>query len=106
MFMPTESPTDTMSTPARSTIRRALFASSFAEVWHLDDSLATPMVADARSARNGTAMGGLGGFVPPLVMGAVYGATDSYRIGLLLLAAVAAGALAYTWAHRSGRAAT
>ena len=31
------------------------------------------------------AAGGLGGFVPPLIMGYVYGRTDSYAIGLLLL---------------------
>ena len=43
------------------------------------------------------AAGGLGGFVPPLVMGAVYGATGSYRIGLLLLGVVALTAAAYTW---------
>ncbi|AXH98052.1 MFS transporter [Ornithinimicrobium avium] len=35
------------------------------------------------------AAGGLGGFVPPLLMGAIYGAYGSYTIGLLLLAAVA-----------------
>ncbi|GAA1895468.1 NarK/NasA family nitrate transporter [Streptomyces sodiiphilus] len=45
------------------------------------------------------AAGGLGGFIPPLVMGAVYGATDSYAGGMFLLAAVAAGALAYTMAR-------
>ena len=43
------------------------------------------------------AAGGLGGFVPPLVMGAIYGATGSYAIGLLLLAVVALAAAAYTW---------
>jgi NNP family nitrate/nitrite transporter-like MFS transporter len=43
------------------------------------------------------AAGGLGGFVPPLVMGALYGATGSYTIGLLLLAIVALAAAAYTW---------
>ena len=32
------------------------------------------------------AAGGLGGFVPPLIMGYVYGRTDSYAIGLWLLA--------------------
>ncbi len=42
------------------------------------------------------AAGGLGGFVPPLVMGFVYGRTGSYAIGLLLLAAVALGALTLT----------
>ncbi len=36
------------------------------------------------------AAGGLGGFVPPLIMGYVYGRTDSYAIGLLLLSATAA----------------
>ena len=39
------------------------------------------------------AAGGLGGFVPPLIMGYVYGRTDSYAIGLWLLAATAALAL-------------
>lgn len=35
------------------------------------------------------AAGGLGGFVPPLLMGAIYGATGSYSIGFVLLAIVA-----------------
>ena len=43
------------------------------------------------------AAGGLGGFVPPLVMGALYGATGGYGIGLLLLALVALTAAAFTW---------
>jgi NNP family nitrate/nitrite transporter-like MFS transporter len=43
------------------------------------------------------AAGGLGGFVPPLVMGAIYGALGSYGLGLLLLALVALAAAAYTW---------
>jgi NNP family nitrate/nitrite transporter-like MFS transporter len=43
------------------------------------------------------AAGGLGGFVPPLVMGAVYGATGSYSIGLILLAVVAALAIALSF---------
>ncbi|MFE5263067.1 MFS transporter [Streptomyces coelicoflavus] len=42
------------------------------------------------------AAGGLGGFVPPLVMGSLYGTYGSYALGLLLLGAVAAAALAYT----------
>ncbi len=42
------------------------------------------------------AAGGLGGFVPPLVMGFVYGRTESYAIGLWLLAGTAALALALT----------
>ena len=36
------------------------------------------------------AAGGLGGFVPPLVMGYVYGRTDSYSLGLWLLCLTAA----------------
>ena len=42
------------------------------------------------------AAGGLGGFVPPLVMGYVYGRTESYAIGLWLLVAAAVGALVLT----------
>lgn len=43
------------------------------------------------------AAGGLGGFVPPLVMGLLYGAFGSYTVGFLLLVAVAAGAAVLTW---------
>jgi NNP family nitrate/nitrite transporter-like MFS transporter len=42
------------------------------------------------------AAGGLGGFVPPLIMGYVYGRTDSYAIGLVLLAVTAALTLVLT----------
>jgi MFS transporter, NNP family, nitrate/nitrite transporter len=42
------------------------------------------------------AAGGLGGFVPPLVMGSLYGTYGSYAIGLALLGAVAVAALAFT----------
>jgi len=42
------------------------------------------------------AAGGLGGFVPPLVMGYVYGQTDSYAIGLWMLAGTAALTLLLT----------
>jgi len=42
------------------------------------------------------AAGGLGGFVPPLLMGSVYGSTGSYTVGLLLLAATAVAALVLT----------
>jgi NNP family nitrate/nitrite transporter-like MFS transporter len=52
------------------------------------------------------AAGGLGGFVPPLVMGSIYGRTGSYAIGLTLLAVVALGTAAFTWwpVRRSARA--
>lgn len=39
------------------------------------------------------AAGGIGGFFPPIVMGLVRDATGSYSLGLVLLAAVAAGCL-------------
>ena len=47
------------------------------------------------------AMGGLGGFMPPIVMGLVYQATNSYAIGLMLLSDVAfAGAVYTAWRIR------
>jgi MFS transporter, NNP family, nitrate/nitrite transporter len=55
------------------------------------------------------AAGGLGGFFPPLVMGSVYGATGSYLIGFLLLAATAATAATVTGTavrHRAAATAT
>jgi MFS transporter, NNP family, nitrate/nitrite transporter len=42
------------------------------------------------------AAGGLGGFVPPLVMGAVFQMTGSFVVGWLLLALVALGGVAFT----------
>ena len=43
------------------------------------------------------AAGGLGGYFPPLVMGATYNAeANNYTVGLLLLVATALTALAYT----------
>ncbi len=42
------------------------------------------------------AAGGLGGFVPPLIMGYVYGRTESYAIGLGLLSVTAALTLLLT----------
>lgn len=49
------------------------------------------------------AAGGLGGFLPPLVMGLVVQATGSYAIGLMLLSDVAFAGLVYTlWRFVSG----
>jgi len=42
------------------------------------------------------AAGGLGGFVPPLVMGSIYGRSGSYGLGLALLAGVAAATMVFT----------
>ena len=50
------------------------------------------------------AAGGLGGFVPPLVMGAVYGGQHSYAIGLMLLSDVALAAAVYTGVKMAGLA--
>lgn len=53
------------------------------------------------------AAGGLGGFLPPIVMGLVLQATGSYAIGLMLLSDVAfAGAVFAAYALRGERAAT
>ena len=43
------------------------------------------------------AAGGLGGFIPPLVMGLVYGQSGHYSLGLGLLAGVALGTAVFTW---------
>jgi NNP family nitrate/nitrite transporter-like MFS transporter len=43
------------------------------------------------------AAGGLGGFFPPLVMGAVYSGLGDYSVGYLLLALTAPAACTYTW---------
>jgi NNP family nitrate/nitrite transporter-like MFS transporter len=50
------------------------------------------------------AAGGLGGFLPPIVMGLVYQATGDYAIGLMLLSDVALAGLVFT-AWRLGSAA-
>ena len=42
------------------------------------------------------AAGGLGGFIPPLVMGYIHGRLGSYGLGLALLAVVAASTLVFT----------
>jgi NNP family nitrate/nitrite transporter-like MFS transporter len=43
------------------------------------------------------AAGGLGGFLPPIVMGLVFQATDSYAIGLMLLSDFALAAAVFTY---------
>jgi NNP family nitrate/nitrite transporter-like MFS transporter len=55
------------------------------------------------------AAGGLGGFLPPIVMGLVYQATGDYAIGLMLLSDVALAGLVFTawrlWSGAEARAA-
>jgi NNP family nitrate/nitrite transporter-like MFS transporter len=48
------------------------------------------------------AAGGLGGFVPPLIMGWVYGVEGSYAIGLMLLSDIALAAAVYTGVKMAG----
>ncbi|MGW8380400.1 MFS transporter [Streptomyces sp. ODS28] len=43
------------------------------------------------------AVGGLGGFVPPIVMGAIYSAKGSYAIGFMLLAMLALAGCVYAY---------
>ncbi|HEU5269066.1 MAG TPA: MFS transporter [Jatrophihabitans sp.] len=49
------------------------------------------------------AAGGLGGFLPPLLMGSIYGRTGDYAAGLVALAVVAAAVLALSWAGAEHR---
>ncbi|MFE5945405.1 nitrate/nitrite transporter [Streptomyces sp. NPDC056480] len=48
------------------------------------------------------AMGGLGGFLPPLVMGAIYSAKGSYSIGFMLLSDLALAGCVYAWGRMRG----
>jgi NNP family nitrate/nitrite transporter-like MFS transporter len=57
--------------------------------------LAPPKMVGSVTGLVGAA-GGLGGFVPPLVMGVIYGQLGSYGLGLGLLALVALGTLVLT----------
>ena len=43
------------------------------------------------------AAGGLGGFIPPLVMGVIYSNSHDYSLGLALLALVSLGTAVFTW---------
>jgi NNP family nitrate/nitrite transporter-like MFS transporter len=42
------------------------------------------------------AAGGLGGFIPPLLMGSIYGRTGDYSLGYVLLAIVALSVAVFT----------
>jgi NNP family nitrate/nitrite transporter-like MFS transporter len=72
----------------------ALGASSGA-VFALVARLAPPEKVGSVTGVVGAA-GGLGGFIPPLVMGIIYGQSDDYSLGYVLLALVAAGSAAFT----------
>ncbi|WP_124266342.1 MFS transporter [Streptomyces sp. ADI98-10] len=90
-FTPALAPVGTIAFLAMAAALGAGSGATFALV-----ALRTP--ADQVGSVTGVvgAAGGLGGFLPPLVMGSLYGAFESYAIGLVLLAIVSAGALAFT----------
>jgi MFS transporter, NNP family, nitrate/nitrite transporter len=50
------------------------------------------------------AAGGLGGFIPPLLMGTIYGQTGSYAGGLIALSVVSASVLVFTFVIGGSRA--
>jgi NNP family nitrate/nitrite transporter-like MFS transporter len=50
------------------------------------------------------AAGGLGGFVPPLVMGTIYGQVGDYSLGLALLALMSLLTGIFTWRVFGARA--
>ncbi|MFF5207594.1 nitrate/nitrite transporter [Streptosporangium sp. NPDC000396] len=61
----------------------------------LGRAVPAPMVGSATGVVG--AAGGLGGFLPPIVMGLINQGTGSYAIGLMLLATMAFGAFIYCW---------
>ena len=82
----------------------ASLGGSSGAVFALVAILAPPQRVGAVTGVVGAA-GGLGGFVPPLVMGLIYGLTSDYSLGLALLAVVATGTAAFTWGPVRRRAA-
>lgn len=73
----------------------ALLGASSGATFAIVGHVAPPEKVGAVTGLVGAA-GGLGGFVPPLVMGAVYDRLGGYALGLVLLAVVAAGAALFT----------
>jgi NNP family nitrate/nitrite transporter-like MFS transporter len=73
----------------------ALLGAASGAVFALVGKLAPPDKVGSVTGLVGAA-GGLGGFVPPLIMGWVYGVEGSYAIGLMLLSDVALAAAVYT----------
>ena len=64
--------------------------------WLSDRLGPIPVLAAGYAVVVAGAAGGIGGFVPPLIMGYVYGRTASYGIGLMLLSVTAALTLVLT----------
>ena len=87
----------------QSNTSTALIGATAGGVFALVARLVPPEKVGAVTGVVGAA-GGLGGFFPPLVMGAVYSATGSYAWGYVLLALTAAAALVYTAMFINGAA--
>ncbi len=83
----------------------ALLGAASGAVFALVGKVAPPDKVGAVTGLVGAA-GGLGGFVPPLIMGWVYGLEGSYAIGLMLLSDVALAAAVYTGVKMAGLART
>lgn len=81
----------------------ALLGASSGATFAVVGRLAPPEKVGAVTGLVGAA-GGLGGFVPPLVMGAVYDRLGDYSLGLALLAVVSLGAALFTRGPVAGSA--
>ena len=79
----------------------AFLGAASGAVFALVGKVAPPDKVGAMTGLVGAA-GGLGGFVPPLIMGWVYGVEHSYAIGLMLLSDVALAAAVFTALKMSG----
>lgn len=90
----TNPPVDTLGAVAFLTMAAALGSGSGA-TFALIARVTEPAKVGGVTGLVGAA-GGLGGFVPPLLMGYIYGRTDSYAIGLWLLSVTAALTLVLT----------
>ena len=90
----THPPVDTLGAAAFLSMAAALGAGSGA-TFALIAQVTDPARVGGVTGLVGAA-GGFGGFVPPLLMGYIYGRTDSYAIGLFLLSATAAAMLVLT----------
>jgi NNP family nitrate/nitrite transporter-like MFS transporter len=90
----TNPPVDTLGAVAFLTMAAALGSGSGA-TFALIARVTDPAKVGGVTGLVGAA-GGLGGFVPPLLMGYIYGRTDSYAIGLWLLSVTAAFTLVLT----------
>lgn len=90
----TNPPVDTLGAVAFLTMAAALGSGSGA-TFALIARVTEPAKVGGVTGLVGAA-GGFGGFVPPLLMGYIYGRTDSYAIGLWLLSVTAALTLVLT----------